>query len=122
MQLARNRSFIAATMFIFFIITNVISTILNTIDCRYSNYSGTFTFQEVNSKERNFDMCLRNFFEFKKQNKTDTVLYRLCEKHLWQFWNWGTYLKSNFRLPYKPWPEIESRRGPVTAKSGFQDF
>lgn len=92
------------------------------IDCSYSNASGTFTFGEMNFKERNFDMCKRTFAEFKKQN-SDTILYRLCRTNLLEFWNWGNYLfREKFRLPYRPWKKIELKRASIKAKSGFQDF
>jgi hypothetical protein len=92
------------------------------IDCSYSNSAGTFTFEEMNLKQRNFDMCKRKFAEFKKQN-ADTILYRLCKKNFLKFWNWSTYFfQEKFKLPYKSWKEIAERRGKVSAKSGFQDF
>jgi hypothetical protein len=103
-------------------LASVASTSPN-IDCSYSNYNGSFTFEEMNFKERNFDMCLRKFEEFKKQNKQDTILYRLCKKNLFKFWNWGKYFsQKKFKLPYIAWQKINLRRGVLTAKSGFQDF
>ena len=105
------------------VVANAASMTINNIDCTYSNYNGTFTFEEMNFNDRSFDMCLRKFEEYKKQAQRDTVLYRLCEKNFLKFWNWGTYLFADkFQLPYISWKEIESRRGLVTAKSGFQDF
>ena len=107
---------------IFLIIISVTSALSN-VDCTYSNYNGTFTFEEMNSHERNFDMCERKFNEFKKENRQDTVLYRLCRKQFFKFWNWGNYLsQKKFSLPYKSWNEIQTRRGEITARSGFQDF
>lgn len=105
------------------VVANAASMTIKNIDCTYSNDSGTFTFEEKNFNERTFDMCLRKFEEYKKQAQKDTVLYRLCEKNIFKFWNWGTYLfAEKFQLPYKSWKEIEARRGTLLAKSGFQDF
>lgn len=92
------------------------------MDCSYSNSSGSFTFEEMNFKERNFRMCQNKMEEFKKEN-SDTVLYRLCPMNFLAFWNWGAYLyQKKFRLPYTSWEEIERKRGPVRNRSGFQDF
>lgn len=93
-------------------------------DCRYANGDGSFTFDEMSFKERNFRVCAQKFEAYKNTHKQqDTVLYRLCPKNYWQFWNWGTYLfQDKFQLPYRAWEHIQSIRGPVTAKSGFQDF
>jgi hypothetical protein len=104
------------------IVTNVATMATYSLDCSYSNDNGSFTFEEMNSKERNFDMCRRKFEEFKKQG-SDTILYRLCEKNVLRFWNWGNYLfQEKFKLPYRSWKEIEMRRGAIVSKTGFQDF
>ena len=104
------------------VVANAISLARN-INCNYSNYNGSFTFEEMNFNARNFEMCERKFSEFKKQNNTDTALYRLCRKNIFEFWNWGNYLlRKKFTLPYMSWQEIASRRSMLTAKSGFQDF
>ena len=100
-----------------------INAMFGKTDCSYSNNNGTFTFEEVNFKERNFDMCQRKFSEFRKTNNADTVLYRLCKKNFLQFWNYGAYVTDKrFKLAYMPWSSIEQRRGKISAKSGFQDF
>jgi hypothetical protein len=92
-------------------------------DCSYSNRDGSFTFQEFQFNSRDFAMCQRKFQEFKKQNHTDTVLYRLCKSNYLKFWNYSDYFfDEKFRLPYKSWPEIEEIRGPIDHKTGFQDF
>jgi len=104
------------------VVANAISLARN-VNCTNSNYKGSVTFEEINFNERNFDMCKRKFSAFKKQNSADTVLYRLCRKNILKFWNWGNYiLQEKFNLPYISWQEIASRRGKLTAKSGFQDF
>jgi hypothetical protein len=104
------------------IVANAATMTTSSIDCSYSNDNGSFTFEEKNSKERNFDMCLRKFEEFKKQ-AGDTTLYRLCEKNVLKFWHWGNYLLGEkFKLPYRSWKEIEMKRGAIVAKTGFQDF
>jgi len=118
-----NKIYLVLIAAITIIIINIGSTALHNIDCKYSNYNGSFTFEEMNSKERNFDMATYKFMEFKKLKQGDTVLYRLCKINLLEFWNWGSYLfEEKFRLPYTSWSEIEARRGPVTLRSGFQDF
>jgi len=92
-------------------------------NCSFSNSNGLFTYIEMNFKGDNFDECKRKFLEFKKRNLGDTTLYRLCPKSIFHFWDYGQYLFSEkYRLPYKPWAEIEARRGQITNKSGFQDF
>ena len=92
-------------------------------DCRYSNYNGSFTFEEMQFQSRDFAMCLRKFQEFKKQNNKDTILYRLCKTDVLKFWRYGDYLsEEKFKLPYMSWKEIEARRGALTNKSAFQDF
>jgi hypothetical protein len=92
-------------------------------DCKYSNYNGSFTFEEMQFQSRDFAMCLRKFQEFKKQNNKDTILYRLCKTSVLKFWRYGDYLSDEkFKLPYMSWQEIEARRGPLLNKSGFQDF
>jgi len=92
-------------------------------DCNFSNVDGSFTFAEMNFKERNFEKCQRKFLEFKKRQLGDTILYRLCPMNIFHFWDYGEYLFSQkYRVPYKPWREIDTKRGPITNKSGFQDF
>jgi len=92
-------------------------------NCEFSNGDGFFTYVEVYFKGDDFQECQRKFVEFKKRNLGDTTLYRLCPKNIFHFWDYGQYLFSEkYRLPYKPWSEIEARRGPITNKSGFQDF
>lgn len=92
-------------------------------DCSYSNYSGSFTFTEMNFKERNFRNCKAKFNLFKKEYNRDTVLYRLCEKKFWQFWNFKEYLFSEkYQLPYANWNNIQRRRGRLDHTTGFQDF
>lgn len=92
-------------------------------DCSYSNYTGSFTFAEMNFKERNFRNCEAKFGIFKRQYRTDTVLYRLRSKDLWQFWNYRRYLCSDkYRLPYIEWSDVQLRRGVTSNKTGFQDF
>jgi hypothetical protein len=113
--------FIVFIILVAIVAVNAVSVSRN-IDCSYSNSSGSFTFEEMNLKERNFEMCMRKFSEFKKQS-ADTVLYRLCKKNFLKFWNWSNYIfQKKFKLPYKSWKEIDERRGMVNAKSGFQDF
>jgi hypothetical protein len=92
-------------------------------DCEYSNFNGTFTFDEVNFAIRDFDMCMRKFDDFKQVDKSDTILYRLSEINYLQFWNYGDYLfRKKYRLPYMSWEVIKQRRGRVENKTGFQDF
>ena len=92
-------------------------------DCQFSNDNGSFTFAEMNFKGANFQLCEENFIEFKKRRLGDTILYRLCPKNVFHFWDYGEYLFSKkYRVPYRPWQEIEGRRGPLGNKSGFQDF
>lgn len=92
-------------------------------DCSYSNYKGSFTFEERNFQNRDFMMCLKKFDEFKKTNNSDTILYRICVKKGSHFWNYADYLfKEKYRLPYMNWEEIEVRRGELENKTGFQDF
>lgn len=101
----------------------IISNIFSQPDCRYTNFSGSFTFEEMNFKERNFRMCKDKFEAFKNRNKVDTVLYRLCAKNYFKFWNYRSYFFSEqFRLPFMRWKQVEERRGAVINKSGFQDF
>ena len=92
-------------------------------DCRYANYDGSFTFMEQNTKGRNFRMCQNRFTAYKKEIGQDTLLYRINKKNLLQFWNYSDYLfKDEFKLPYMSWKDIESRRGQIENKTGFQDF
>ena len=92
-------------------------------DCKYSNDDGSFTFEEINFNERNYEMSEYKFEEFKKIPSKDTILYRLCPINIFYVWKYGDYLfNKKYRLPYKPWQEIEAHRKPVINKSGFQDF
>ncbi|HEY4287983.1 MAG TPA: hypothetical protein VGN00_12850 [Puia sp.] len=92
-------------------------------DCQFSNNDGSFTFAEINFKGANFQLCTEDFLEFKKRRLGDTVLYRLCPMSITHFWDYGEYIFSQkYKIPYKAWQEIESRRGPLRNKSGFQDF
>lgn len=112
---------IKAFVVIFLIL--IIANIFSQPDCRYSNFSGAFTFEEMNFKERNFQMCKGKFELFKSENKVDTVLFRLYGKNYWKFWNYRSYLFSEkFRLPFISWEEVQQRRGAVNYKTGFQDF
>src|SRR5690349_5526556 len=92
-------------------------------DCLYANANGSFTFEEMNLKGRDFDMCTRKWTEFKKNNKSDTILFRLCRINALKFWNYGDYLTHPaYRLPYLSYEVLMSRRGAVVNKSGYQDF
>jgi hypothetical protein len=92
-------------------------------DLKYSNYDGSFTFEEVNNQHRDLEMCLAKFNEFKKVNSADTILYRLQEKNYLKVWNYGEYLfGQRFKLDYISLHEVYTRRGKLDHKSGFQDF
>lgn len=96
---------------------------LGSNDCQFSNADGSFTFAEVNFKGAGYTLCKEIFIEFKHRRLGDSTLYRLCPKKPFYFWNYGEYLfAEKYRLPYKPWSEIERRRGAIRNKSGFQDF
>ena len=118
------RTSLVALLFLFIII-NIppIKFLFSSDDCKYSNANGAFTFEEMNFNERNYEMGEYKFQEFKKLNKNDTILYRLCPINILYVWKYGDYLfNKKYRLPYKPWQEIEALRKPVINKSGFQDF
>jgi hypothetical protein len=92
-------------------------------DLLYSNETGTFTFNEANYAGRNYQLCKVNFEEYKKNEKTDTILYRITQKNFFKFWRWGDYLtKEKYKLPYRDWKEIERVRGPIVNKSAWQAF
>jgi hypothetical protein len=117
-------STIAAVIFLL-VIVNVppINFLLGYDDCRYSNLDGTFTFEEMNSNNRNYAMAKYKFGEFKKSTTNDTILYRLCPINPLLVWKYGEYIFSEkYHLPYKNWSEVEGIRGPLKSQSGFQDF
>ena len=92
-------------------------------DMRYSNYNGSFTFEEMNFFERHFEYCSNKFAKFKEKNHTDTILYRLDKIDFTKVWQYGRYLyEKRYHLPYMNWDEIKERRGELGNKSGFQDF
>lgn len=92
-------------------------------DLLYSNATGTFTFDEVNYKGRNFELCMVNWYAFKSSVKKDTTLYRVTTINVLKFWHWADYLfKEKYRLPYKSWTEIDNIRGPIRNKTGWQNF
>ena len=92
-------------------------------DCSYTNYTGSFTFEERNFNSRDFMMCLKKFNEFKSTNNPDTILYRICGKSGLHFWNYADYLfKEKYKLPFIEWNEVKMRRGNLMNKTGFQDF
>jgi hypothetical protein len=91
-------------------------------DCNYSDYTGKFTFSEMNFFSRDFDQCMENFKIFKQRNP-DAVLYRHCKKNIFKFWNYKQYLfEDKYKLPYIDWREVSARRGAVENRSGLQDF
>src|SRR5688500_13574238 len=97
----------AKALVVIFIII-IASNIFSRPDCRYSNFSGSFTFQEINFNDRNFRMCKDKFEVFKAKNKVDTVLYRLCAKNYFKFWNYNSYFFSEkFKLPFLPWADVK---------------
>ena len=101
----------------------LVSFFIGSNDCQFSNSDGSFTFAEVNFKGADFRLCQENFVEFKKRKLGDTVPYRLCPKNVLHFWDFGQYIFSpKYRVQYKSWEEIQSRRGVLSNKSGFQDF
>ncbi|MBS1664722.1 MAG: hypothetical protein JST68_26995 [Bacteroidetes bacterium] len=107
------------------IINNVppIRWLYGNTNCRFSNYNGTFTYAELQFNGDDFETCQEKFLLFKGKQNDDTVLYRLCPKNILHFWDYGQYIFSDkYRLPYKSWEEIDRKRGPITNKSGFQDF
>jgi len=91
-------------------------------NCSYSNYNGSFTYREMRFKGRDLRTAKLLFDDFKKQDQTDTVLYRLCGKQFWKVWKYPQYLFSEkYQLPYLSWTDIERRRKNVRL-SVFQDF
>jgi|GEM_PF-2231778 len=116
---------ILASLLLFIAISNLppIHWLYKENDCSFSSGSGLFTFSEMNFKGDDFNQCNHKFSEFRKRNSGDTTLYRLCPMNIFHFWDYGEYLfAKKYRVPYQPWQEIESRRGPLENKSGFQDF
>lgn len=111
------------TILVLLILIILINVISPGPDCRYTTYSGSFTFIEDNYKQRNFEMCMAKFTEFKKENVADSILYRLTSKDYRKFWNYSAYFFSDkFDLPFISWDSVAARRGIVSNKSGFQDF
>jgi hypothetical protein len=101
----------------------VVRWLFGTNDCQFSNGDGSFTFAEVTFKGADYGLCQENFAEFKKRKLGDTILYRISPMNFLHFWEYGEYILSKkYRVPYKPWPVIEARRGPLGNRSGFQDF
>jgi hypothetical protein len=89
----------------------------------YSNADGSFTFEEMNFKGRDYSMCFRKFDSYKKEHHDNTVLYRITPILPWKFWHWKSYLfQDKYKLPFKSWNEISASRGVVENKSGYQDF
>jgi hypothetical protein len=92
-------------------------------DISYSNATGSFTFEEMNFKGRNYDMCLYRFNIFKDTARNDTILYRLDRINFLKFWRWSNYLSEyKYKLPYKSWQDIALKKSDTETKSGFQDF
>lgn len=117
--------FIIILVFVVVSINNLppIRWLYGSSDCMYSNSNGTFTYSEMQFKGDDFQSCQEKFYVFKTEKNGDTILYRLCPKNIFHFWDYGQYLFSaKYRLPYKSWDEIDKRRGPIINKSGFQDF
>lgn len=111
---------IIVVLLVLFVLLNLFSP---ESDCSYSNYTGSFTFAEMNFKERNFRNCEHKFSLFKKENHYDTALYRLCPKRFWQVWNYWRYIFSDkYKLRYLEWDHVQLRRGVTSNKTGFQDF
>lgn len=120
---ASGMSIVAAVIILVVINIPPVKWIWGSGDCKYSNASGTFTFEEINSNGRDYAMAKYKFDEYKKLKSADTVLYRLCPMNVLYVWQYGDYIFSNtYRLPYRSWPEIEQRRGHVVRFTGFQDF
>jgi hypothetical protein len=73
----------------------------------YSNYDGSFKFEEQGSGY-DFNMALRRYQKFLKNNQAkkeiDSQLYRTFTIKPWRFWEWGEYIfhHERFALPYKP--------------------
>jgi hypothetical protein len=92
-------------------------------DVYYSNVDGSFTFNEYNTSGRDYELCLRNFQVFKETENHDTTLYRITPKNILKIWRWGDYLtKDKYKLPYKSWEEIQTKRGPIKNKTNWQAF
>ena len=92
-------------------------------DCMFANGDGRFTYAELNSEGDNFDECKDKFKGFKKMKIGDTLLYRLTPMNIFHYWDYGKYLfLDKYKIPYRPWKEIESKRGPLINRSGFQHF
>ena len=101
----------------------VIISIFKNEDCMYANRSGTFTYEEMNFKGRDFKTCMRKWEMFKKENNSDTVLYRMCKMNPLKFWNYFDYVSHpGYKLPYLSYDEMIRTRGEITNMSGFQDF
>ncbi|MCS3801060.1 hypothetical protein [Niastella sp. OAS944] len=92
-------------------------------DILYSNASGSFTFNELNYAGRNYQLCIVNFEAFKSVHKEDTLLFRITPINIFKFWRWNEYLTNDkYKLHYKSWKEIETKRGPLVNKTNWQAF
>lgn len=110
-------------MFLSIVIASIIGLFTPKQDMRYSNFNGSFTFEEMNFFERHFEYCTNKFEKFKEDHHTDTILYRLDKIDLTKVWQYGRYIfEKRYHLPYMDWEEINKRRGVLENKSGFQDF
>jgi len=100
-----------------------INILFGSDECKYSNSTGSFTFEETNFGGYDYALCMNRFSEYKKQANVDTILFRLTSMNPLCFWKYRSYMADQkYRLPYKSWETIESARGPIRNKSGFQDF
>jgi len=121
----KKTTLIFISLFLFIAISNLppIHWFYKQNDCWFSNGNGSFTFAEMSFQGDDFQQCSHKFLEFRKRKLGDTVLYRLCSMNIFYFWDYGEYIFSQkYKVPYKSWKEIESRRDPMANKSGFQDF
>lgn len=77
---------------------------------RYSNADGSFTFQEIWS--RDYDNMMRVYHHEQKQwTIKDKKVYRLFDKNPLIFWRWRSYYTDKrYQLHYKNWKEIERVR------------
>jgi len=116
-------------LIIFVVISNIppvkwIYTWFAPDDYDYSTYNGSFTFDEIQFKGRDFRMCKDLFIKLKESHELpdSSRLYRLNKISIWKFWRWSDYLfKEKYWLPFLNWADVQKRRGHVELLHN-QDF
>lgn len=92
---------------------------------RYSNFYGSFTFQENLFKNTSYEQCCGVYDDFlsTRPNVSDKKLYRLFKINPFAIWRWRQYIfEDRYHIPWLDWEKVVEKRGEILNSTPYMDF